>query len=197
VRVSAPDIEASVITAARNHFGNHTTDDHHSAAANRELIEKHIERIIVKPQTLEIRCLREITHGQENDDQERLGQTSLKNGADIVIAIPWTSSTAAIKGVLHSPSAGQAVSSGDRIALLTAIAKARAWVDDIVEGRVASFAEIAEREGKVERHIRLLTPLAFISPNILSALIDGAALSVGVTEFAKRISHSWAQRRIN
>ena len=35
-----------------------------------------------------------------------------------------------------------------RDALLMAIAKARAWVDDLVEGRAASFAEIAKSEGK-------------------------------------------------
>ena len=33
-----------------------------------------------------------------------------------------------------------------REALLTAIAKARGWIDDIRLGRIASFAEIAERE---------------------------------------------------
>jgi hypothetical protein len=33
--------------------------------------------------------------------------------------------------------------------------------------------EIAEREGKVERHIRLLAPLAFIPPRTLAAIIDG------------------------
>jgi hypothetical protein len=38
---------------------------------------------------------------------------------------------------------------------------------------VRSFAEIAEREGKVERHIRLLTPLAFVPPRALAAIIDG------------------------
>jgi hypothetical protein len=32
-----------------------------------------------------------------------------------------------------------------RDALLTAIAKARGWIDDIRLGRIASFAEIAER----------------------------------------------------
>jgi hypothetical protein len=41
-------------------------------------------------------------------------------------------------------------------ALLTAIAKARGWIDDIRLGRIASFAEIAEREAQGERHIRLL-----------------------------------------
>lgn len=54
-----------------------------------------------------------------------------------------------------------------KIYSLAAIAKARAWIDDIVDGRVASFAEIAEREGKVQRHIRLLAPLAFVSPKLI------------------------------
>ncbi len=33
-------------------------------------------------------------------------------------------------------------------------------IDDIRLGRIASFAEIAEREAQGERHIRLLAPLA-------------------------------------
>ena len=42
---------------------------------------------------------------------------------------------------------------------------------------VASFAEIAEREGKVERHVRFLAPLAFVSPRIVTAIIDSSALA--------------------
>jgi hypothetical protein len=38
-----------------------------------------------------------------------------------------------------------------RDALLTAIAKARGWIDDIRLGRIASFAEIAEQEAVGER----------------------------------------------
>jgi site-specific DNA recombinase len=51
-----------------------------------------------------------------------------------------------------------------RDGLLTAIAKACKWIDDIRLGLFASFAEIAEREAVGERHIRLLAPLAFLSP---------------------------------
>jgi hypothetical protein len=47
-----------------------------------------------------------------------------------------------------------------RDAILLSIAKARAWIDDIASGRVQSFAEIAQREGKVERHIRLSESVA-------------------------------------
>jgi site-specific DNA recombinase len=39
-----------------------------------------------------------------------------------------------------------------RDALLIAIAKARGWIADIRLGRVASLAEIAEREAVGERH---------------------------------------------
>jgi hypothetical protein len=37
-----------------------------------------------------------------------------------------------------------------RDAILLAVAKARSWIDDVVSGRVQSFAEIAEREIDVE-----------------------------------------------
>ena len=53
--------------------------------------------------------------------------------------------------------------------------KARAWIDDLVDGRAESFAEIARREKKVERHVRLLAPLAFVSPPLVCAIIEGSA----------------------
>ena len=83
----------------------------------------------------------------------------------------------------------------NRDALLTAIAKARGWVDDIRLGRIASFAEIAEREAQGERHIRLLAPLAFLSPRIIAAIVDGTApADLTVTGLAKALPYSWAEQ---
>jgi hypothetical protein len=82
---------------------------------------------------------------------------------------------AEVKGIVHSPAPRPAMSAESRDMLLTAIAKARRWIDDLVTGRSASFEEIAKREGKVERHIRLLAPLAFVSPKIVAAIVDGSA----------------------
>ncbi len=82
-----------------------------------------------------------------------------------------------------------------RDALLAAIAKARLWMDEIRLSRVASFAAIAEREGQGERHIRLLAPLAFVSPRIIAAIVDGTApASLTVTGLAKAIPYSWAEQ---
>jgi site-specific DNA recombinase len=83
----------------------------------------------------------------------------------------------------------------NRDALLTAIAKARGWIDDIRFGRSASFAEIAEREAQGERHIRLLAPLAFLSPCIIAAIVDGTApADLTVTGLAKAVPYSWAEQ---
>jgi site-specific DNA recombinase len=38
---------------------------------------------------------------------------------------------------------------------------------------VSSFEEIAKSEGKVERHIRYLAPLAYLSPRIVDAITNG------------------------
>jgi site-specific DNA recombinase len=74
-------------------------------------------------------------------------------------------------------------------------AKARGWIDDIRVGAIASFAEIAEREAQGERHIRLLTPLAFLSPRIIAAIVDGTApADLTVTGLAKALPYSWAEQ---
>ena len=87
-----------------------------------------------------------------------------------------------------------------RAALLITIAKARTWINDLVEGRLGSFSDIAKREGKVERHIRLLTPLAFASPRIIAAILESSApADLTVTGLAQLLPHSWTEqeRRIH
>ena len=100
-----------------------------------------------------------------------------------------------MKGVLHAPEPSPSLKSELRDGLLTAIAKARGWVDDLLGNRVASFAEIAAREGKTERYIRLLASLAFTSPRIIAALIDGTApVDLTTAGLARALPHSWAEQ---
>jgi hypothetical protein len=96
------------------------------------------------------------------------------------------------KGVVHAPADRPAIAPDTRDALLEAIAKARAWIDDLVTGQANSLTEIAQREGKVERHILYLAPLAFVSPRLVSAIIEGSVpAGLTVTELASALSHSW------
>src|ERR1700730_1974724 len=57
------------------------------------------------------------------------------------------------------------------------------------------IAGIAEREAVGERHIRLLAPLAFLSPLIIAAIADGTApADLTVTGLAKALPYSWAEQ---
>jgi site-specific DNA recombinase len=77
--------------------------------------------------------------------------------------------------------------------LLIAIAKARRWIKDVERGH--SFADIARREGKAERHVRHLAPLAFVSPRIITAIMDGTApATLTVTALAGTLAFSWAEQ---
>jgi hypothetical protein len=65
----------------------------------------------------------------------------------------------------------------------------------LAHGRLGSLAVLARREGKLERHIRLLLPLAFLSPRIVSGLLDGTAPArLTITALARALPWSWAEQ---
>jgi len=102
---------------------------------------------------------------------------------------------AAVKGIIHVPAHNTPMTPSRRDILLMAIAKARNWVDELANGRIGSFAVLARREGTVERHIRLLLPLAFLSPRIVSGLLDGTApAGLTITALARALPWSWAEQ---
>jgi site-specific DNA recombinase len=112
------------------------------------------------------------------------------------ITVPWTSPVpVAVKGVIHVPAHNTPMTPSRRDTLLMAIAKARNWVDELAHGRLGSFAVLARREGKRERHIRLLAALAFVSPRIVSALLEGCApVDLTLTKFVRALPWSWAEQ---
>ena len=87
------------------------------------------------------------------------------------------------------------VDSQDTARLIIAIAKARNWTVELIEWRTASFAAIAKREGKVERHVRSLAPLAFLSPRITAAIVDSSIPhNLTVTALVKALPYSWLEQ---
>ncbi len=65
------------------------------------------------------------------------------------------------------------IRSETRARLVQGIAKARAWVDELVTGKVADTHAIARREGCSERSVRMTLNLAFLSPEIVRAAVEG------------------------
>ncbi|MBV9815039.1 MAG: recombinase family protein [Alphaproteobacteria bacterium] len=58
-------------------------------------------------------------------------------------------------------------------ALVKAIARGRAWFDELASGRVQSLHELALRDGITRRYIRRLIDLAFLSPQLVETILQG------------------------
>src|SRR5260221_5735831 len=192
-RVPAPDLEALVVAALRNHL---TTSGAGPPLpdSDRDLVERHVERVTLTANHVELRLRQIVEQVDARDGASTPSQpaiTTIKT-----IAVPWRNPVpAAVKGIVHVPAHSTPIKPCRREALLIAIAKARQWMDDLAHGRAASFAVIARREGKAERHIRLLAPLAFLSPRIVSALLDGTApADLTLTKLARALPYSWTEQ---
>jgi hypothetical protein len=197
-RVSGPDIETIVIEAARQAIADRETNKAPSSTvaiaspdSDRDLIAHHVAHIVLRPRAVEITLS---DRRDDRDDRDDASQIAA-GGEQQFISVTWSPPVALRrKGILHQP-ASRDLDPRDREALLTAIAKARSWMDDLIDGRAHSSEEIAEREQKVARHIRFLAPLAFLSPRIVDAIANGDLPAGGtVSGLLRSLPHSWAEQ---
>jgi hypothetical protein len=192
-RVPAVEIEDLVLRAVRQYL---PTRNPENGPWDQNAIVVLIDKVILKREAIEIKLLETESKSMDAGPGKQKSQESHSLISN-AISIPWTAKAfAAVKGVVYAPPANEPTLNTDtREALLNAIAKARRWIDDITSGRVKSFADIAEREKKVERHIRLLAALAFVAPCLVQSIIDGTApANLTVTELAKSSAPSWRQQ---
>jgi site-specific DNA recombinase len=195
-RVPAPDIEGIVLQTLHDQLGRGEARDRTGECSSRELIERHVDRVIIKAAAIEVRLRPHDPAYETNGDIGQTEHSESDTSAFISLEIPWRPAKRSAKGVLHAPSARAAMAPDTRDALLTAIAKAKQWVAELADSEVTSFAEIAEREGKVERHVRFLAPIAFVSPHVITAIMDGSApADLTVTTLAKALPYSWAEQQ--
>jgi DNA invertase Pin-like site-specific DNA recombinase len=195
-RVPAPEVEGVVLKALREHFEDGEDCEQSTIVDDRDWIERRLHRIVVQAAALEIH----LAGFNEHSAGISTGRSSKPEAGDVlpsIITVPWSAATfAEVKGIVRSPSPRPAMSLETREVLLGAIAKARRWIEDLVAGRLGSFSEIAMREGKVERHIRLLAPLAFVSPRIVSEIVDGVAPpDLTVSSLAKHLAYPWSEQK--
>jgi len=60
-----------------------------------------------------------------------------------------------------------------RARLVSAIARGRRWLDDVVSGRVTTVAQLCTREKCSVRQINMTISLAFLAPNLVKAAVEG------------------------
>jgi site-specific DNA recombinase len=96
-RVPAPEIEALVLDSVRKQIASNTEEP---AMADRELIERHVERVNIKSQAVEVHVVSPSDVAAVSSNE--IGHTVQPPAK---ITLPWTApSFAAVKGIVHAPS---------------------------------------------------------------------------------------------
>src|SRR5437870_700265 len=82
-------------------------------------------------------------------------------------------------------------------ALIKAIARGRAWFDELATGRARSLDELAKREAISRRYIRRLVNLAFLSPQLVEAILQGRQpVELTATRLTELdLPYDWAEQR--
>ncbi|MEE1657861.1 recombinase family protein [Microvirga sp. CF3062] len=159
-RVPAPDLEAMVLKAIADGNSacsqNNGDRDHASGA---ELMATLIDRVIVRRGTIEI--VRRASEGEEQFAP---------------IIVPWSPVSRRCRREIigvEATSATRPLRSETRARLVEAIAKARQWLNDLLSGDVKDTHAIAARKACSERSVRMTINLAFLSPAIVKAAVEG------------------------
>ena len=181
-----------MVDAVRHHLQANSTAPNPILETDRELIERHLLRATLSMKAITLHLRQQIADSEANPHD--LPAAGSPAAAPTKVTIPWSVPAAVpAKGIVHVPAHNTPMKPGGRETLLIAIAKARKWVKDVARGQ--SFADIADREGKAERHVRHLARLAFVSPRIITAIIDGIApAGITATTLMAGLPHSWAEQ---
>ena len=166
-RIPAPEIERLVIGALRARRS-------HPELSDGDLIVNHLHRVTIHPDRIDIA----IKHDDGGSDPFALVTTVSPAPPDIVAPC-------------SAPDL-RPMKVEDRTRILKAIARGRAWLDELVSGEMASTEAIAFRERCSERSIRMKLSLAFLSPEVVQAIVAGRLpRGIGMTALA-HLPHSWS-----
>jgi len=177
-RVPAPEVEALVCEALRRE--NSAVEE----ISDKELIAQNVSSVIIRRDRIEAEL-------QRDPNREEVGCARK-------LVISFAPTLVAEKGIHREPVDNGHIDAAGREKLLNAIRRAFRWVEALRSGEAKSFDEIAAQEGVGERHVRWLAPLAFLSPKILTAILDESApAGVTVAKLAKALPHSWLAQESN
>jgi hypothetical protein len=157
-RVSASDVEALIAGAIR------ANSDVDQGTPDRELIQSHLHRAIVHRDSIAITLRR-----------EDLADADEAPVAVPAISIAFTPTVLPRKGFAHVPPSDRQLDEATRLVLLRTIARSRDWIAMMIADPETDFEAIAWRENLAERYVRLLAPLAYLSPRIIEAIASGSA----------------------
>jgi hypothetical protein len=135
-----------------------------------KLVRELVAKIIVDEKSITIKLRRGLLLGGHLLSSG--SETASDSAFELTAAAAFTRRGAETKLVLPGL-AQQKQNSRCDPALIKAIARGRAWFEELATGRARSLQELAKRDGISRRYIRRLVGLAFLSPQLVEAILQG------------------------
>jgi site-specific DNA recombinase len=173
-RVPAADVEDAVAKSLEEHLAAKQDSSTSSAThlGNREALAQVVAGIVVHRDRLVVRF--------KSDQTDEASDCS----DDQLLTIPWQKPPSKrARRILLPHDASRSNTRPEqferRARLVSAIARGRRWLDDVVSGRVTTVAELCVQEKYSARQVNLTISLAFLAPNLVKAAVEGR-LSRGI-----------------
>jgi hypothetical protein len=170
-RVPAADIEDIVVKSLNEHLRNQSGTPA-SAIADHSAIAELVDRIDVHKDRLAIRL-----RSRENSETIKRAE-DIEPTDDYLLSIPWQKPPSKrFRQILLPHGASRKEVRPERperrLRLVSAIARGRRWLDEIISGSVTDAAQIALRERCSVRHLNMTISLAFLAPKLVRAAVEG------------------------
>jgi DNA invertase Pin-like site-specific DNA recombinase len=101
------------------------------------------------------------------------GETIADDGAHLIVSLPVRARFRGGRADIHYPSGAKPREPRLDAALIKAVARARRWRQMLLDGEVTSIEAIATRFGLDRGHVGLTLTLAFLSPELMRAIVQG------------------------
>ena len=183
-RVPATEIERLILTAVRKHLAgkphNKVEAEGPHSLNDRELISAHVARVDVKQNHLAIQLsARSERDSDEQDRRHSVEQDERVHQVPPVLVVPWKKIPSKrpreiiLPASTSSRSDPRPIRAETRVKLVTAIAKGRHWLDELIAGTITNVEQIATREKCSIRQVNRTITLAFVAPTLVQAAVDG------------------------
>jgi DNA invertase Pin-like site-specific DNA recombinase len=171
-RVPANEVEDIVVKSLNEHFRGRSDmlvkpESSHRAVAN------VIDRIDVHNDRLTVRL-----KSQAESEAIKLADAIEQAVDNCVLVIPWQKPPSKRFREILLPHGSvrkdvRPEKPERRLKLVSAIARGRRWLDEIIEGSVTDAEQIASREQCSVRHVNMTISLAFLAPRLVRAAVEG------------------------
>lgn len=116
-----------------------------------------------------------------------------------IITVAWAKPTSTRNRQVLAPSGLQQpalpLKAETRAKILTSIAQARHWLDQLANGKVQDIAALARRHDRSEKSVRSLLSLALLAPDIVEAAVSNRLpRGFGITNLTD-LSPDWREQR--